>query len=119
MSIQKEATKAALIWGVLLALTLSTQPADMPVYALFIPFVVIGFGTYSLWKLIVGVYTRTGKKQIDLSRRQRAAGIAISMLAVVILGLQSIGEMAPRDILTVTLLALGAYFYFARNLIRD
>lgn len=68
---------------------------------------------------MVGVYTRAGKDNKPLSRRQRAAGIAISLLSVVLLGLQSIGEMAPRDILTVTLLALGAYFYFARNLVRD
>ena len=65
------------------------------------------------------VYTRSSKDQAVLTRRQRAAGIAVSLLVVVVAGLQSIGEMSIRDIVTVTLLAFGLYFYFVRNLIHE
>ncbi len=120
MNMQKEAAKTGILWGALIVFMLLTRPAGLPVYVLFVPFVALGFGVYSLWRLLVVVYTRAGSKgQAALTRKQRAAGIAISLLSVVIIGLQSIGEMAPRDIVTVTLLAFGAYFYFVRNLIRD
>ena len=120
MTMRKEAARAALLWGILIVFMLFTRPANMPVYILFIPFVVLGLGVFSLWQLLAMVYARAGgKKDGELSRKQRAAGIAISLLAVVIIGLQSIGEMTLRDLITVSLLALGAYFYFVRNLIRD
>ena len=119
MNMRKEAIRTTLIWGTLLILMLFTRPASLPVYLLSLPFVILGFGIYNLWRLLMMVYARAGKNQIVLSRRQRAAGIAISLLSVVIIGLQSIGEMSFRDIITVTLFALGAYFYFVRNLIRD
>ena len=120
MNLQKEAIKTAAIWGALVVFMLFTRPANMPVYVLFAPFIVLGFGVYALWRLLIVIYTRAGSRgQTALSRKQRAAGIALSLLSVVIIGLQSIGEMAPRDIVTVTLLAIGAYFYFVRNLIRD
>ena len=117
---RKEALKTALIWVSLIVFMLFTRPANMPVYILFIPFILLAFGVFSLWQLLVVIYTHAGgKKEGILSRRQRAAGIAVSLLAVVIVGLQSIGEMTPKDVVTVTLLAIGAYFYFVRNLIRD
>ena len=119
MNIHKEAAKAALIWGLLLILMLFTRPGSMPVYLLALPFIILGFATYSVWRLLVLVYTRSGKKHAVLSSRQRAAGIAISLVSVVITGLQSIGEMSSRDIITVALFAVGAYFYFVRNLIRE
>ena len=117
---RKEAIKAALIWGILIVFMLFTRPANMPVYILFIPFLLLGFGVFTIWQLLVVIYTHHGnKREGTLSRRERAAGIAISILAVIIVGLQSIGEMTPRDVITVSLLALGAYFYFVRNLIQD
>ena len=117
---RKQAARTALIWGILIIFMLFTRPVNMPVYILFIPFIMLAFGVFSLWQLIIMIYTHAGgKKDGELSRKQRAAGISVSLLSVVIIGLQSIGEMTPKDVITVSLLALGAYFYFVRNLIRD
>lgn len=120
MNMRREALKTTLIWGTLIVFMLFTRPANMPVYILFIPFIVLAFGVFSLWQLLVTIYARAGGKgDGGLSRRQRAAGIAVSLLVVIVVGLQSIGEMTVRDAITVSLLAVGAYFYFVRNLIRD
>ena len=119
MNVRKEVIRTAVLWGGLVVFMMSTRPSHMPVYLLFVPFIVLGLGVYSLWRLLVVIYTRTSGGHKDLSRKQQAAGIALSLLTAVSMGLQSIGEMTIRDLLTVTLLAVGAYFYFVRNLIRD
>ena len=99
---------------------LFTNPVDMPVFVLFAPFVLFGFSAYRTWLFLVAAYSSRSKTGDSVpTRNQRIGGIVLSIIVVVLLGLQSLGELTVRDILTVIIFAIGAYFYFARNVIRE
>lgn len=116
MSIRRELVKLTAIWIIFLALLLSTQPSDLAFYLLFIPFILLGVAVYSTWRFAAVFALNRGRAA--LSKRQKAAGITISVAAVVLLGMQSLGELTPRDFVTVILFTLIFYFYSVRNLIQ-
>jgi len=120
MHIKKELLRTGIWWGLLLAFFLITNPVNLPVYILFVPFIMLGFATYELVGLLVALYSHGRTRITDASaKKQKAAAVAVSILTVIIAGLESLGELTIRDVVVVVLLALGAYFYFVRSYVQE
>lgn len=120
MHIKKELIRAGIWWGLLLIFFLATNPVNLPVYILFVPFVMLGFAVYELVGLLIALYSHGRTRITDASaKKQKAAAISVAILTVIITGLESLGELAVRDIVVVVLLAIGAYFYFVRSYVQE
>lgn len=117
MKRRKQILKLVATWLVFVVCLLLTKPSDLPFYLLFVPFVVLGFALYGTWKTLVASIFR--RDSAGLSKKQKSAGLTLSIAIVLLLGMQSLGELTVRDFVTVVLFAVVFYFYSVRNLIRD
>lgn len=77
---------------------------------LIVPFLLLGAAFYGTWLFVLDTY-RPHKKE---TWQRRALAIIVTSCLVVCAGLQSLGELAPRDFIIVTLLAAVSYFYIVR-----
>lgn len=118
MNRKREVITTVAAWAAFGGWLLFTEPTTMPVYFLFVPFALLGFAVYRLWKLLV-LLNLSRKANDGISRKQRAAGITLGVGVVVLIGMQSLGELTARDLVTVVLFALVFYFYLVRNLLKD
>lgn len=116
MNVRRELVKLAAIWAIFVAFLLLVKPSELAFYLLFIPFILLGLALYGTWMLIVIFIVNRGRSV--LSKRQKAAGATMSVAIILLLGMQSLGELTPRDFVTVILFALVFYFYSVRNIIR-
>ncbi len=105
------ALKFKLIIGslcILIVMLCTTQPNRLPSFVLVVPFVFI---FCALWLAIAAVlswfYDRSATKNL------RAAALA-AVLPMLLLILQSIGQLTVRDVLIIIALFGLAYFYMAR-----
>jgi hypothetical protein len=101
----------AVPWIVFLVFISSTHPADLPVYVLLVPFFLLGVAIYVTLGSLVSKITRSS------SRHQKAVTILMTLFIVVCFGLQSVGQLTFRDLMTVLALTLLSYFYVYRNII--
>lgn len=88
-----------------------THPAELPVYALLVPFVLLGVALYVTLNSAVGAYFKTKNKH------QKNVTLLLTLFLVTCAGLQSVGQLTMRDFITVLLLTLLGYFYLYRNVI--
>ncbi len=101
----------AVPWVVFLVFISSTHPADLPVYALLVPFLLLGIALYVTLSVVAKKVVKTS------SRHQKAITILMTLFLVTCVGLQSVGQLTFRDFMTVLLLTLLGYFYVYRNII--
>lgn len=95
------------------------RPDSLPVVVLIVPFVLIYAALYYLWglvsvaaaRLLAGVQGARGAPDRPRSR----LGMAVSASLVLLVVLQSLGQLTLRDVLTLAgIIALG-YLYVARS----
>lgn len=101
----------AMPWLVLLIFISSTHPANLPVFALLVPFVILGVALYITLQAV------TSKVIGGRSKHQKAVTVLLTIFLVTCAGLQSVGQLTFRDFMTVLLLTLLGYFYVYRNII--
>ncbi len=92
---------------VLLGIVLTTNPQSLPSVLLIVPFVLL-FLIAFLLLLFVGL-----RRGLARGRAGRVAAFSAA-LPVFILVLQSLGQLTPRDVLTILFLFGIAYLYMAR-----
>ncbi|PID30758.1 hypothetical protein CSA80_04105 [Candidatus Saccharibacteria bacterium] len=111
-------SRPILLWLSLVVFMSLTNPNSMPVAFLVFPFVVFGFAVYTTWQAFVRIYARGRDKKV---RPERAAllGAVISIVLVFSLGLESLGELTPRDFFVIVLFGAVVYFYMVRSLKQD
>ncbi|MFZ1483642.1 MAG: hypothetical protein WAS36_01370 [Candidatus Saccharimonadales bacterium] len=97
-------------WAAFLLFMSTTHPATLPVYALLIPFVLLGLAVYVTLRMLMS-------KLMGQSKHQKIVTILITLFLVTCVGLQSVGQLTFRDFLTVLFLALLGYFYVYRNIV--
>ncbi|MCA9327253.1 hypothetical protein KDA14_01870 [Candidatus Saccharibacteria bacterium] len=103
--------KTVVLWALLISFMLFTRPEKLPVGVLVVPLILFGLALYMTLRLAFEVLQRK-----DSNRgRQRLFAIIMTLAVTVCVGLQSIGELSPRDFITVLLLSGISYFYVARN----
>lgn len=95
---------AALILCILLV---STNPAQLPSWSLVLPFILLFI---VIWSVSFSGFRRHGMTRLRSVRLSLVlAGLPVSLLL-----LQSIGQLTPRDIITILAFFSLAYFYVSR-----
>lgn len=90
----------------------STDPAKVSPLWLIVGFVLAVASLHGLFRILLwatSVYFKAVRKQ----QRQLAAGFTV--LAALLLGMQSMGQLSVKDLLVLTPLCLLGYFYVRYN----
>lgn len=99
-------------WAVLLLFMALFQPQHLPVEGLIIPFLLLFGALYSLWNLMAALRVRYGQ-HTTLSHKHLGAVLCVGI--VLLLVLQSLGQLTLRDIITLIAAASLGYLYLARS----
>jgi hypothetical protein len=91
----------------LVAVLCGTDPRRMPSFMLIVPFV----GLFML--LIGGISFVLRRRGLSRSKSIRMASF-LAGLPIILLVLQSIGQLTPRDVITILALFVISYFYVSR-----
>jgi len=108
----KTSTKAIISWTILVVFISISQPAKLPVWGLIIPFILLYFAVHYSVRL---AFERKGQTNVRMRAVQRWLPIVVAISAVIVLALQSIGQLSARDVIAVVLVILLGYFYVHRN----
>jgi len=113
MDIRKHLIRTGIAWASLLGFMLLFRPQSLPVILLIVPFVLLFVALMSLWGLIVPLIRRvTGKRGYAGSRRLR---ITVCGSLVLLIILQSLGQLTIRDVGTILAIAVLGYLYIGRS----
>jgi hypothetical protein len=105
--------RAVALWLVLLIFMMLTTPQKMPVLLLVVPFVLLFAALMSTWVALVPIARRiVGQRGYAGSPRLR---ITICGSIVLILVLQSLGQLTLRDLITIIAIAVIGYVYIGRS----
>ncbi len=113
MNLKHQLLTTTLAWGGLLAFMTLFRPNSLPVVLLIVPFVLVYAALYSLWRLIGSLRSRYFL--FVTTRRYNHLGMAVSGSLVLLLILQSLGQLTLRDIVTVVAIIALGYLYLARS----
>lgn len=113
MKLKQQFIKVAVSWGLLLAFMVCLRPDTLGVIVLIIPFILLFFALFSLWKLLAMIWVRYTGKEYGVPKGRRL-GVTVCSCVVLFLVLQSLGQLTVRDILTVVALAGIGYLYTLR-----
>jgi len=89
-----------------------SQPAKLPVWGLIIPFILLYF---ALRYSVRSALEQSGQLKPQVTALQRWLPVVLAMSGVVVLALQSIGQLTVRDVIAVILVVMLGYFYVHRN----
>lgn len=110
--ILKVQTKVTLLLWVLLGAFLAlSAPAGLPVVLLIVPYVLLFGALYGAWMVLVRITTPEGVR----GRPRRRLGTVFSLSTVLLLALQSLGQLGVRDVITVAAIAVVGYVYLVRS----
>lgn len=112
MKITSRTTRLGLSCVVLLSFMFLTNPLRMPVYALIIPFVLVGVLIYTTIGVLYELFTR----RKETGRRVKLLSVLASVGLTLLLCLQSLGELKSIDALAVLGVMAITYFYLSRGL---
>jgi hypothetical protein len=110
MSLKRQLLNTILAWvclGVFLAVS---APGELPVVALIVPFILLFVATYSSWNLIQQIRIR----YLARGKVHRRLGLVVCACAVLLLVLQSLGQLTLRDVITVAAIVFLGYVYVGR-----
>jgi len=87
-----------------------SNPSGLPVVVLIVPFVLLFVALYTLWMLLGEVKVRYFAR----GRPRQRLGMAVCASVVLLIVLQSLGQLTLRDVLTVAAIITVGYLYLAR-----
>lgn len=93
---------------------LVTNPHNLPVLLLMVPFVLFFFGILLAVFRLSFVFVR-GPMQVSARSKRLIYSFLIAGYPVALLLLQSIGQLTLRDVITLTLLCAVFALYVTRN----
>jgi len=113
MSSKKHLIRTCILWGLLLGFMMLTRPQKLPVLLLIVPFVLLFAALVYTWVLLVPLGRHlTGKRGYPGSRRLR---LTVCGGLVLVLVLQSLGQLTVRDFCTIVAIAALGYLYIGRS----
>ena len=105
-----------LLWWVALGLWMAaTNPSKLPVWGLVVPFILLAGGVYTAARKVLKIFPATNN---IAEKHQKSIAVIAASLVVMVIGLQSIGQLTFRDLITVAVLGLVGYFYLYRNVFK-
>ena len=114
MGLKPQAIRTAFAWGVLLAFMALSTPDNLPVVVFIVPFVLMYLAFYNLSRLFGILRARLFAKDGEWKPHRRL-GMAVSGSLVLLIVLQSLGQLTIRDVVTVIAIILLGYMYLARS----
>jgi hypothetical protein len=114
MNPKQQLVRSAAAWGTLLAFMGLLKPDRLPVVVLILPFVLVYVAFYSTWRLFGLVRARYFVKDGEW-KPHRHLGMAICGSMVLLLVLQSLGQLSLRDVITLLAIVLLGYLYLTRS----
>jgi hypothetical protein len=100
-------------WLLLLGFMMLSQPQKLPVLLLIVPFVLLFVALMSTWAVVVPALHRLlGKRGYAGARRLR---VTVCGSAVLLIILQSLGQLTLRDMITIGAIAVLGYLYVGRS----
>lgn len=101
-------------WVVLgLFMSVST-PEKLPVILLIVPFILLYIALYASWSLLDMLHGRYFVKE-GKQKQHKSLGRTVSICVVMLLILQSLGQLTLRDVLTVFAIVVIGYLYLGRS----
>lgn len=114
MNLRKQLIRTAAAWAVLVGFMMLFRPDHLPVVGLIVPFVLLFGGFYTSWMLAGMLRSRYFVREHEY-RPHKHLGKAISATIVLLLVLQSLGQLTVRDVITVVATVTLGYLYLARS----
>ena len=113
MDTKKRIVRTSVAWATLLLFMTLFHPQHLPVLLLIVPFVLLFWALISLWGLVVPVLRHLiGKRGYSGSRRLR---ITVCGSLVLLIIMQSLGQLTVRDVFTILAIAVIGYLYIGRS----
>ena len=110
MSLKQQLLRTILVWMLLGTFLVLSEPSRLPVVALIVPFVLLFAATYCLWNLTQQARIR----YLDRGKPHKRLGVVLCACAVLLLVLQSLGQLTLRDVITVAAIVFLGYIYVSR-----
>ena len=109
--------KILLPWLIILLLLLLSSPSRLPSAVLIVPFLLLFIAIYVTVKEVMHLLRGGEQNKIVGMRASRPRLIAglVAGFPVLLLVLQSIGQLTAWDVLTVVALFIVAYFYIIKS----
>lgn len=111
---KRQLLRTGVSWLALLVFMSLFQPSGLPVIVLIVPFVLLFVAFMSLWSLLQALYRRYLSREKPAIGRKRL-GATVCGSAVLLILLQSLGQLTLRDVGTVAAIAIIGYLYVVRN----
>jgi len=111
MNLKHQLLYTASVWLLLLAFLGLSEPSKLPVVMLIVPFLLLFSALYSLW----GLLQQAGVRYFGRGRIGRRLRMTVCISAVLLLVLQSLGQLSVRDVVTVMAIVVVGYLYLGRT----
>ena len=116
MKLKQQLITTSSTWGFLVLFMALFRPDKLPVVFLIVPFVLLFFALYSTWHLLDSVRRQYFAKG-NTDRPRRRLGLSICISLVLLLVLQSLGQLTARDVITVLAIVALGYVYLGRTVL--
>jgi len=110
MNLRRQLLVSVLLWVSLCGFLATTIPSGLPVIFLIVPFILLFAACYSSWRLLQHV----GVRYFARGRPHKHLGISVCASVMLLLVLQSLGQLTLRDVITVAAIASIGYVYLGR-----
>jgi len=90
------------------------RPQTLPVIGLIVPFVLLFAALFSLWDLMMALWARYVSRESP-ANLHRYLGFVLCAGCVLLLVLQSLGQLTVRDVVTLVAVMILSYLYLVRN----
>lgn len=112
MNIRQQILQTCIAWGLLGAFLALLNPGGLPVVLLIVPFLLLFTALYLLWRLVRCIRVTYFAYDDSVHRH---LGTVVCATFVLLLVLQSLGQLTLRDVITVgAIIGLG-YVYVGRT----
>jgi hypothetical protein len=111
MRMTRQIQLTGMIWLLLAVFLCLTEPNGLPVVALIVPFVLLFAALYGSWSLL----QRFSVKYLARGRPHTKLGVVLCIGAVLLLVLQSLGQLSLRDIVMVAAIVAVGSVYATRS----
>lgn len=110
MNLKRQLFWTALAWISLAVFMGLSDPTKLSVVLLIVPFVLLFAACYGLWELLQEI----GLRLFGRPRSSKRLGAVVCISVVLLLVLQSLGQLTLRDVITVAAIVSVGYLYVGR-----
>jgi hypothetical protein len=112
MKYKSQIIQTGIAWLLLFGFMMATRPSVLPVMLLIVPFVLLFWALTSTWRLVILLRARYMAQKPSVAKNRFPTLVSVCLILLLIL--QSLGQLTLRDGVTVAALASLGYFYAVR-----